>query len=42
MELYFYVKKPECPAQKSGDEWPKRLFLWKKPRAQARGSSREG
>jgi hypothetical protein len=22
-----------------GDEWPKRLFLWKKPRAEARGSS---
>jgi len=25
------VKKPECPARKSGDEWPKWLFLWKKP-----------
>jgi hypothetical protein len=34
-----YVKKPECPARKSGDEWPKWLFLWKKPRAEARGSS---
>jgi hypothetical protein len=20
--LPFYVKKPECPARKSGDEWP--------------------
>ena len=22
-----YVKKPECPARKSGDEWAKGLFL---------------
>jgi hypothetical protein len=25
--LTLYVKKPECPARKSGDEWPKWLFL---------------
>jgi len=22
-----YVKKPQCPARKSGDEWAKGLFL---------------
>jgi hypothetical protein len=32
-----HVKKPGCPARKSGDEWPKWLFLWKKPRAEAQG-----
>jgi hypothetical protein len=26
-DLSVYVKKPECPARKSGDEWPKWLFL---------------
>ena len=26
-----YVKKPEWTARKSRDEWPKWLFLWKKP-----------
>jgi hypothetical protein len=40
----FHVKKPECPARKSGaplkggDEWIRGLFLWKQPRAGARGS----
>jgi hypothetical protein len=27
------------PTLKGGDEWPEALFLWKKPRAGARGSS---
>jgi hypothetical protein len=26
-----------APTLKGGDEWPKRLFLWKKPSAPARG-----
>ena len=28
------------PTLTGGDEWPKWLFFWKKPRAGARGSSR--
>ena len=32
-----HVKKPGCPARKIGHEWPKWLFLWKKPYAGARG-----
>ena len=27
LEHTYHVKKPECPARKSGDEWPKWLFL---------------
>jgi hypothetical protein len=25
-KIPIYVKKPECPARKSGDEWPKGLL----------------
>jgi hypothetical protein len=25
-----YVRKPECPARKSGDEWPKRPLLFRR------------
>lgn len=47
---HVYVKKPECPAQKSGDEWLveiwaagalklKGFFHLRKPRAETRSSS---